>query len=161
MSLHFTIPGEPVAWERVLPRGRGHGKPVIPKATRDHMKTVADYAWLAVRGAKAGLIYPASGYFWLGAAFYLGTYEQKPGDTRNYRRDLDNLLKTVQDACRGILWHDDTQVRGYTPGTKKVEGCPTAATVVFVVHEREIPPETLALWTRLPQRDEFAMEATA
>jgi Holliday junction resolvase RusA-like endonuclease len=147
MSLRFTVPGEPVAWERVNPSGR---TPFIPKRTRDHEATVRQWGQLAIRERK--MPYPASGPFWIGATFYLGTYltGKKRGHVRVYDCDLDNLLKLVKDALRGVVYHDDRQVRGYTPGTKKVIGCPQPHTVIYVVTEGELAAATLDAWKTLP-----------
>lgn len=150
MSLRFIVPGEPVAWQRTG-RGNGTGHAFNPTAMRNHEKTVAQYADLAIRADK--LLrgqYPASGHFWIGCAFYQGTYKRKfkhatidlPHDS-----DLSNLIKLVEDALRGVVYHDDKQIRGYVPGTKKVLGCYNPHTVVVAIHENEINPDLIkTLW---------------
>lgn len=57
----------------------------------------------------------------LGAAMAFGARrETMPGQTRAtsvLTWDLRNLEKALEDACKGVLWHDDDQVRFSGPGS--------------------------------------------
>lgn len=154
--LRFVVPGEAVAWQRVT-RGKFHGKAVLPAETRAHEELVAQHAQLAickarVEAEKKGTTwhgYPQEGPFWLGAGFYLGTYHVK-GHLHEFDPDLDNLVKTVKDGLQGIVWHNDKQVRGFLPGTRKVLGCKHPQTLVVICHEREAG-YLLEMWQELPK----------
>ena len=45
-------------------------------------------------------------------AFYLPRPKTLPKKVVHHvkKPDVDNLIKGVMDSCKGILWHDDTQV---------------------------------------------------
>jgi Holliday junction resolvase RusA-like endonuclease len=143
MSLRFTIPGEPQAWQRAGGRNRRFN----PAEMTQHARTIRAYADLAIRDNPLRAHFPLSGHVWLGAAFYQGCYTRKfkhAGSVQiPYDSDLDNLLKLVADALRKIAFHDDKQIRGYLPGTKKVLCCEKPHTLVCLVHENEMTPELL------------------
>lgn len=82
-SFTFTIPGCPVPWERVTPRGAG-GRTLTPKRTRDYESRVAVSAWAAgvwLKGKPVRVI--ISCYF---------------PDRRH--RDLDNIAKAILDGLQ-------------------------------------------------------------
>lgn len=49
------------------------------------------------------------------------------------RPDLDNYCKLVQDACNGLLWHDDSQIVQLT--CSKVYAIGASPEIVIAVHE--------------------------
>lgn len=148
--IRFVVPGEPMPKERVQRRFEQY-RSFMPTETRKAELTVQQHAALAAVYAKReGGIYPQPGYFWLGASFYLGTTRSKHGKVLYRNADLDNLVKLVQDAMKGVFWIDDKQVRGYLPGTKKVLGYPYPQTIVVLAHEDELSKLQLASYGELP-----------
>jgi Holliday junction resolvase RusA-like endonuclease len=97
-ALHFTIPGPPVPNERAR-KGRG-GRYYTPARTRSYRIHVANWARLAV--ARWAYLH---GEKWPTNARYEVTVRSFFPDRR--RRDQDNVRKTIQDACSGIIWDDD------------------------------------------------------
>jgi Holliday junction resolvase RusA-like endonuclease len=91
----FTIPGPPVpkARARVV-----NGGSFTPQKTRDYEAHVATIA-LATRSREASW-----GLFGL-YGVTIDVYR------RGGRGDADNYAKAVLDACNGVLWKDDGQVR--------------------------------------------------
>ena len=52
------------------------------------------------------------GPIWIRVTFYLPRPKTLPKKVMHHTKkpDVDNLIKGVFDACKGILWHDDAQV---------------------------------------------------
>ena len=92
--IRFTVPGEPVpkARPRVV-----NGRTYTPKRTVEAEKAIG---W-AFREAMPGFD-PLTCLVGMCCTFY--TKSQKP------RADVDNLVKTVQDALEGIVYVNDRQV---------------------------------------------------
>lgn len=92
--IFFTVPGEPVpkARPRVV-----KGRTYTPKRTAEHEEAIG---W-AFREAMPGYD-PLTCLVGMRCAFY--TKSQKP------RSDVDNLVKTVQDALEGLAYVNDVQV---------------------------------------------------
>lgn len=87
---------------------------------------------------------PMDGPLVLSATFVLPRPKAKRWKTRpmpRYRHtgrpDLDNLVKGLQDALSGLLWHDDTQVQGYVDTWKWVAAGHEKPHVDVVVTELE------------------------
>lgn len=115
MSISITIPGNPAPQER--PRARAYVDPRtgIAKAqiyqrkgpTKNYRALIAHEAALAMNGKE-----PLSGPLELTIHFFL----QKPKSKPKYkawpdvRPDLDNYVKAVKDALKGIVYRDDAQV---------------------------------------------------
>jgi len=83
-SFTFTVPGCPVPWERVTPRGKG-GHTVTPPRTRNYEGAVGGHA-------------RASGVRLLGRPVRVTIACFFP-DRR--RRDLDNIAKAILDGLQG------------------------------------------------------------
>lgn len=107
-SLAFIVPGPVVPWMRTAAAhsddATAKPKRVTPKKQRDYQKHVASCAQVA--RMLAGKRYPAL----VGKSARLATL-LRVFVTDDRRRDADNMLKTVLDACTRILWPDDSQVR--------------------------------------------------
>ncbi|MFW6031676.1 MAG: RusA family crossover junction endodeoxyribonuclease [Myxococcota bacterium] len=89
MKVSFTVPGPPVPKARAR-RDPKRGRWYTPHATKAYMEAVRWRANVAARGGwPVGL-----------ACFF--------PDAK--RRDGDNVLKGVLDACNEVLWDDDSQV---------------------------------------------------
>ena len=114
-TLHFTIPGNPVAKGR--PRFRvfkGHVMSYTPAKTHKAEKEVLDafkYCWPSFKTPFKGPISLKVTFFMQvptslskkkQSALCLSPHVKKP--------DLDNLIKTVCDALNGYVWEDDSQI---------------------------------------------------
>ena len=92
--LSFIVPGEPIGTAR--PRVTRNGT-FTPKASRDAQDRVGA-AFLDAYPAHR----PSIGAAYVRARFYRATA---------YRRDIDNLVKTVLDGLNGLAYVDDYQVQ--------------------------------------------------
>lgn len=94
MTFNFTIPGKPVPQER--PYVTRHGAFDRPKSAAAK-RTVR----LIAQGARSKARFTASkGDFGVSCMFY-GAHGGA---------DIDNLLKLILDALKGVFWEDDRQV---------------------------------------------------
>lgn len=91
-----VVTGQPLPMPR--PRINRHGGVGTPKAIRDYKRLVAQTATYVWRNEKA---LPLKGEVGLRLSFSRET---------KVRADLDNLIKTVQDALLGIAYQDDHQI---------------------------------------------------
>ena len=111
MMFEFTVPGKPVAWQRVEP-GRG-GRPHDTARNREEKARIGMLARLA--GAR-----PVSGGVELWVTFVFrrprchflrdGTLRPDAPMVHFVKPDADNLLKLVKDALTGVAYCDDCQV---------------------------------------------------
>jgi len=105
VSLTFTVPGNPVPWQRAQSR---RGQRFTAPETRRFQAKVQAHA----RQARAK---PLAGPVLLAVDFYRETA---------HACDLDNLIKTVSDALNGIAYEDDRQIVAIL-ATKNVDrSCP-------------------------------------
>ena len=112
MSCHqFTVPCRPVGKQR--PRVY-NGRAVTPKKTLDYEKTVALYA----RGAG---VRPVEGPVRLSVDLH---YDD------NRWRDIDNAIKSIQDALEGIAYENDRQI--YQLEGRKFTGMDEAKAVIKI-----------------------------
>lgn len=114
--LTFTVPGPPVpkARARVTSRIDADGKrdtrsftPAKTKAYENHVAVIAGAARSHLRQ------WPhldAKARFGLSVSIFRSAE----------RGDLDNFVKAISDACNGVLWVDDSQVRRILA---MVDGC--------------------------------------
>jgi Holliday junction resolvase RusA-like endonuclease len=94
--LSCVVKGEPCAKERSRWNKKTQTS-YTPEKTRHRELGIS----LIARAGHRELVMDPMGLFSLRAAFYLGT---------NQARDVDNMLKLVSDALKGIVWEDDRQV---------------------------------------------------
>jgi Holliday junction resolvase RusA-like endonuclease len=113
MGIHLTIPGEPVAWQRVT-RGRD-GVARVPQKTRAAKEAIG---W-EVRRKYPG-VEPLSGDVMVMLHF----------NTDSTSKDLDNLSKLVMDALTGIIWIDDRQVTSLCAYLARKRGKPRTVITV-------------------------------
>lgn len=111
-EVSFSIEGKAVPWQRA---GLHKGRPFTPKPTRDWQRLVANHARKAM-----GLYMPMQGPVSLSVQFYQKVPPSWPRLKRQRaieceiwptaRPDLSNLVKSIEDACNGILFNDDAQI---------------------------------------------------
>lgn len=108
----FSIEGKAVPWQRA---GLHKGRPFTLKSTRDWQRLVANHARKAM-----GLYLPMQGPVSLSVQFHQKVPPSWPRLKRQRaieceiwptsRPDLSNLVKSIEDACNGILFEDDAQI---------------------------------------------------
>ena len=94
IRVYLTILGEPISKQR--PRFT-NGRAYTPLKTREAEEWIG---W-QIKSAYPGLIPFPEYAFGVIRLFY---------QSNQQRRDLDNMVKLVLDACTGIVWNDDSQV---------------------------------------------------
>lgn len=97
IKLHCVIDGEPISKQRPHFSFTKSGKAYTPKKTRD----AEEYIQWAIKIKHRELICDDTSSFGVRVNFH-----QKS----NQRRDVDNMVKLVFDACNKIVWGDDRQV---------------------------------------------------
>jgi Holliday junction resolvase RusA-like endonuclease len=124
-ALVFTVPGPCVPWMRAGSEGRARFTPKKQRVYQAHV------AWCATAARAAARAYPQTSSK---ATRYAVALEVYMPDAR--RRDIDNGLKTILDACQRILWPDDSQVRrAYVDETIDREHPRVVVTVGFLPDE--------------------------
>jgi len=103
---HYTILGipRPQGRPRFFRRGNFVGT-YDPKESRQYKDNVS-----AQLAAQSPVI--LDGPLYMRVDFFLPRPKTLPKKVVHHvkKPDVDNLLKGVMDSCKGILWHDDTQV---------------------------------------------------
>ena len=103
MRLRFVVPGPPVPKARarvVRDKETGKSHSFTPKATASYenaVKMCALSAWTRIRWDRESK-----------AARYGLAVEVYRSEARG---DFDNYMKSIADACNGVLWPDDRQIR--------------------------------------------------
>lgn len=107
MQLSFVVTGPPVPKERarVVSTVNAHGKRSTRGVTPS--KTRAYEAHVAIIAAAARSHVPRWPWQDKAARFGIAIRVYRSRDSG----DLDNYEKAIQDACDGVLWHDDSQIR--------------------------------------------------
>lgn len=114
----LDIPGEPFA----QPRARaavvnGRARIYDPKAAKNWKSTAQAHMGMALRVNDLPVPLFASGpvnlsvraYFTMPKGMHRKT-TRTPARLKITKPDLDNILKAVKDAAKGVLWLDDNQV---------------------------------------------------
>ena len=114
-QIEFRISGEPVAQGRPRFSRRGNFvKTYDPKKSRDAKQTVKYFATEAMKGENmVPLEGPLSMRVEFGVALPKSDYRKRTPREKAWRTkkpDLDNLVKTVKDACSGVVYLDDNQI---------------------------------------------------
>lgn len=95
---HLTLDGEPVSKSRArFTNYRSPNRVYTPEKTRTAENRVA----AAFRATVPGWRPSADHGFGVLAVFFAESFQ---------RRDVDNMLKLILDACNGVVWVDDAQV---------------------------------------------------
>lgn len=115
MSISITIPGNPVPQERIRARAYVDPRTGMAKAqiyqrkgpTKNYRALIAHEAALAMDGKE-----PLTGPLQMVLNFSLWKPKSKPKYKvwPDVRPDLDNYIKAVKDALKGIAYRDDSQV---------------------------------------------------
>ena len=113
----YIIPGNPIPWKR--PGSNG-------KRRYDSQKD--QKANFVNKFLKKYFIQPTKNPISLGLMYHIPIPPSITGKRRLERLhskhilkpDIDNLNKFLQDAFKGIIWHDDCQIYEYRQGPKKI-----------------------------------------
>lgn len=129
----IRVPGCPVAQPRTKATVRGGHAAVYTPSTigtgpdRKPHPIVAFKATLRLAAERAYQGAPLSGPLMLSALFVFPRPASKVWKKRPMPRedhisapDMDNLVKAVKDALKGIVWRDDCQVSRYSNITKVI-----------------------------------------
>lgn len=139
-------------------RGKGSIRSTVTKSNKVHTFKDTDtrayegYLRLTVaeRAREIGLHVPHQGPVIL-SAYFLYAIPQRvtrrgksvayyPGVQKLTKPDPTNLLKSLEDACSGIIWLDDCQVIGYHEVAKGYGRIPGMLLVAYLYDEPEPPP---------------------
>lgn len=140
-SIRFRVDGTPVpkARARVV-----NGHSFTPKRTADAEKVIALTARVAGVQCRKGPVALRCWFFF--------------ADKR--RRDLDNCVKTVQDALNGIAWDDDSQIVWLEAAKYQVKVLPyTMVEISDAESVVDVAPEAIAEHLKAHQKlwDERAL----
>lgn len=108
MRVAFQVYGPPVPKQRA--RKGGNGKWYTPRKTRSYERLVRSHAVQSLIPKSFPLIptLACTRVAWSCGERYRVALAIYFPDAR--RRDGDNVLKSVLDACNGVLWDDDSRV---------------------------------------------------
>lgn len=161
MTFTITIPGKPARWQRPIEGVDGDGRPYRynDKDAEKAKRRIAEEARLVFRGHR-----PFTGPVLLRIVAIFAIPSSWPPKLRRAATearvmhvadpDLDQIVKLVKDALKGIAYVDDNQVCGY-PNSAKRYGGPerTEITLAPVVQqEDEITPGQRRLEKRIGGR---------
>ena len=96
MYITFTIPGPPVPKARARV---GRCGAFTPQRTKEYEAKVRALALVARQKARQRMW---AGPVCLGVRFFVNRPEETP--------DIDNLIKSITDACSGVIYKDDAQI---------------------------------------------------
>lgn len=108
--IQFTIPGVPIAQPRHKVSGKHRW---LPKTKAGDEHPVVAYKEEIRLRAQQEDAKPIKGPVYLYVIFVMPRPSKGKTPTRLWhasKPDLDNLVKAVQDALKGVAWKDDTQV---------------------------------------------------
>ena len=111
MRLAFEINIKPVPQARPRFYVKNYGNKRFvgaydPKQCKVFKETIAWHAKVAAM--QNGLKEPIRGAIALSLTFQMGENKKERFHTK--RPDIDNLAKSVKDALKGIIYHDDSQI---------------------------------------------------
>jgi len=132
MRLEFTIPGPPQPKQRAR-KGKG-GRWYTPTPTRRYHAHVAACAHAALVKAKLIGKWPMDEEYMISIMIFFP-------DKR--RRDADNVVKSIQDGCTHIIWHDDHRVGCYSPPWRIDRDNPRAEVVIDVLDPESPLPHVI------------------
>lgn len=131
-ALSFVVAGRPVPKARARRGAGGHW--YTPARSAGYADRVAGEAWIARKNyeRRVGMKgpWPTEGSYSVVIEAYLAG---------RYGMDTDNLAKQVLDACQGILWENDRQVRELIVRLERAEQRDQRLDVSVEVRAREKP----------------------
>jgi Holliday junction resolvase RusA-like endonuclease len=113
-----VIEGNPISKQRPRLTKLRNGRVYTPKGTKAAQDAIA---W-AVRAARCDL-HPSEGDFAVEVRFFTKTRQ---------RRDLDNMVKLVMDACNHLVWIDDAQVTSIVASVERSAPRPRTELSIWV-----------------------------
>ena len=134
--LRFVVPGKPVAKARAR---TGHGFAYTPKQTASYEAWVKLCASQEMQ-SRPLLEGPLRVHIVCSLAIPQSWSKKKQraaaaGEIKpTTRPDADNVEKAIWDACKGIVWKDDSQVVEWS-GVKAYDGMPQVAVTVEALEE--------------------------
>jgi Holliday junction resolvase RusA-like endonuclease len=129
LPLRFFVPGEPKAKERprtVRLKKSGRIVTFTPRTTLEYEDLVRRHAQRAAALTPWARPTPEQ-RFYLAVEFHLATAR---------RRDVDNMLKAVQDGLQGALWADDWQISQVL--IRRILKSPKPGVYITVAHTAEV-----------------------
>ena len=135
-SLELFVHGHPIPWKRARSFGKRRFTDPVDKDWRDKVRLVS----LAEVGARKAARDPwdVDGWFLVSLSFGFAD------DGRLVKTDSDNLVKSVLDACKGVLWKDDCRVQ-LGPCPRAYSDAPGVRVEVIRVEQ---PKKTLKMLAR-------------
>lgn len=117
MKLSFVVHGPPVPKERarVVARTDASGKSKTRGVTPTRTAAYEKHVGLVAMGARSH----CGAWPWQDKKARFG-FELRVYRSTD-RGDLDNYIKSATDACKGILWPDDSQVRRIEASVERCE----------------------------------------
>jgi len=135
-ELEFTVPGEPVPWQRPDNR-KGGGRMDTPrnKAVKQHIALEATKAMRGKNELLDGPLKLSVAFFYSWPKSYSHKRRMQPcAFAKDTKPDLSNLVKLVEDALNGIVWIDDGQVCEYGLVSKRfINGEPYTQVKIEVI----------------------------
>jgi len=115
-----TVPGDPSAKGRPRFSRKRNGRVYTPKNTADAELTLR----LVLKSQHRNLVVDSDSAFGVRLLFFTAT---------NQRRDLDNMVKLVWDACNGVVWADDSQVHELIARVVRTDPKPRTELAIYVL----------------------------
>lgn len=112
-SVSFTVPGKAVGKARARITKAGHA--FTPKTTAEYEALVKQMAWMAMNGRQV-LEGPVRVEIQVCLPIPQSWSKKKRQEAARCivlptsKPDLDNVLKSILDACQEVVFHDDRQV---------------------------------------------------
>lgn len=135
----LTIPMRPQQKERH--RSTKRGKIYTPEKTRRAEAFIGDQCLLCLLSASQGIgphvFPPPDAPLQLVCHFVYATKTKKKwGKYKVSKPDLSNLVKLVEDALNGVVYHDDSQIASYGNSTKRWGEKDSVSFALYILEEK-------------------------
>jgi Holliday junction resolvase RusA-like endonuclease len=118
-----TITGDPISKQRPRIAKNKNGHTYTPTKTHEAEAVIQ---W-SIKARHRQLICDSDSAFSVSLNFHCKNYQ---------RRDVDNMMKLVMDACNGLVWGDDSQVISLYGTVER--GSSSPRTEIFIVAEKQM-----------------------